>query len=308
MRNTPSHGLTPAEERLADAVSARVAGRLRPIVPQLLTKAEVRAERLRVDPSWVGRHKAELGAIKLGDHRNAELRFDPARVAEYLAAGQTGRSPRAAESPAAKPKARRRRRAGSGADLGLAPLSRRRDGRIVSPTERQLANLVDAPPAPPGNTRAMKHGAYAAIARVDDKVREVFDAIADDVPLRERDGGLPAADTVIVQLLAEALVRRAGIAEYLAREADAAAEEKRPPRLEESVLNFERRLRQEAARYADQLGMTPQSRSRIGLDLARTGAAVGDLSSALSERDPAKRKEMLLALGRGDLVDEGGAE
>ena len=154
----------------------------------------------------------------------------------------------------------------------------------------------------------MKHGAYAAIARVDDKVREVFDAIADDVPLRERDGGLPAADTVIVQLLAEALVRRAGIAEYLAREADAAAEEKRPPRLEESVLNFERRLRQEAARYADQLGMTPQSRSRIGLDLARTGAAVGDLSSALSERDPAKRKEMLLALGRGDLVDEGGAE
>lgn len=178
----------------------------------------------------------------------------------------------------------------------------------MNQSDAQRANLQPAPPAPPGNTRALKHGAYAQIARVDDQVREIIDAIAEDVPLRERDGGLPAADTVIVQLLAETLVRRAGIADYLERESKAAADEDRPPRLEASVLDLERRLRQEAARYCDQLGMTPQSRSRIGLDLARSGAAAGDLSRALSERDPVKKREMLTAIGRTDLIDDDGGE
>lgn len=106
--------------QLAEAVAALVADRLRPVVPQLLTRAEV-AELLRKDPSWVGRHKVELGAIKMGDAPNAELRFDPARIADYLAANQLGRRPQADDPPAAKPKAQRRRRADSGADLALLP-------------------------------------------------------------------------------------------------------------------------------------------------------------------------------------------
>src|SRR4051812_10862035 len=72
----------------------------------------------------------------------------------------------------------------------------------------QLGNL-GLTSAEPGNRRAVTHGAYARVAaeRLDAKVFEVFDALAEDAPLRDRDGALPAADTVAVRMLAEALCR-----------------------------------------------------------------------------------------------------
>lgn len=69
------------------------------------------------------------------------------------------------------------------------PLSGDPDARA-----RQLANLrPGARTAPPGNRRALSHGGYAAVTRdrLDTKVREVYDALAADAPLRDLDGGLP---------------------------------------------------------------------------------------------------------------------
>lgn len=134
--------------------------------------------------------------------------------------------------------------------------------------QRQLANLNRGGPAPePGNQRARKHGAYATVvqARLDEKIREVFDAIAEDAPLRADDGGLPAADAVVVRLLAAALCRVADVEGYLAdfgwRDVDTGE-----PRT--GILDLEARLRREARDHADALGMTPRSRAALGLDVA----------------------------------------
>jgi hypothetical protein len=168
---------------------------------------------------------------------------------------------------------------------------------------RQLANLVPgAGAAGPGNTRTVSHGAYAAIARgrLDSKMREVFDALAGDAPLREADGSLPAADALVVELLAETLCRRENLRQHLS---DFGWRDQGTKEPRTALLDLERRLRKEAATYADQLGMTPRSRARLGLDLVRTV----DLSRAMSEPDPAKRAEMMRAAGVDpDDDDQGG--
>jgi hypothetical protein len=53
------------------------------------------------------------------------------------------------------------------------------------------------------------HGGYAAVVRerLDVKVREVYEALAADAPLRDPDGELPRADAVVVSLFAECLCR-----------------------------------------------------------------------------------------------------
>ena len=167
--------------------------------------------------------------------------------------------------------------------------------------ERQLANLVPgARTAEPGNQRAVTHGAYAAIARerLDTKMREVFDALAGDAPLREADGSLPAADALVVELLAETLCRRENLRQHLA---DYGWRDQATKEPKTALLDLERRLRKEAATYADQLGMTPRSRARLGLDLVRTV----DLSRAMSEPDPDKRRALMAEAGFPDEEDEG---
>jgi predicted DNA-binding transcriptional regulator AlpA len=47
----------------------------------LIDSAEV-ARRLGVKRSWVYRHSAELGAIRLGSGPSRRLRFDPAQIPE----------------------------------------------------------------------------------------------------------------------------------------------------------------------------------------------------------------------------------
>lgn len=157
------------------------------------------------------------------------------------------------------------------------PLSRDPDKR-----SRQLANLRSAPAAPSGNRRALRHGGYARIAaeRLDEKVAEVFDALVADAPLRDADGGLPEVDHAAVHLAAEALCRledvRADVA--LRGVVDQRTGGVRP------VVELERRLRLEALDYLEALGMTPRSRSRLGLELMRTRSAGEQLEDHLADR------------------------
>ena len=98
----------------------------------------------------------------------------------------------------------------------------------------------------------------------------MFDALAADAPLRDPDGGLPAADSLPVRLLAECLCRLDSVADDL-RDHGWRDRESGDPR---AAVELERRLRSEALDLAESLGMTPRSRARLGLDLARTEDAV----------------------------------
>ena len=136
---------------------------------------------------------------------------------------------------------------------------------------RHPASLANLRPggnvAPLGNTQTRKHGAYARIAaeRLDEKAREVYDALAADAPLRGDDGGLPSHDAVQVRLLADVLCRLDSVGAWLAGRW-ATDEGQR-------ALEIESKLRREAADYLDALGMTPRSRAKLGLNLARTAGA-----------------------------------
>lgn len=147
--------------------------------------------------------------------------------------------------------------------------------------ERQLANLAPRrPPPPEGNRRAVSHGAYARVLteRLEAKAAEVFAAVAADAPVRAQDGSLPAADAVPARLLAECLCRLEDVGSHLR---DRGLFDKdggvRP------AVELEGRLRREAADHADALGMTPRSRAKLGLDLAKSF----DLAQAWAQEDVA---------------------
>lgn len=153
---------------------------------------------------------------------------------------------------------------------------------------RQLANLQPgARTAPAGNQRALSHGAYAAVTRsqLDAKVAEIADALAADAPLRDADGGLPAADGVAVRLLAECLVRLESVSEYLHRRGwEGTDGEPRP------VVDVEAKLRREAADHLDALGMTPRSRAKLGLDTARSISLADELAEGRDARERAEQR------------------
>lgn len=132
-----------------------------------------------------------------------------------------------------------------------------------------LANLRSAPAAPAGNSRHRTHGGYAALvpARVDLKQRELLDALAQDAPLRDTDGGLPRHDTVAVLMLAKALLRLEDVETFLTLRGVVDDKGRERP-----AVDLERRLRLEVADALDALGMTPRSRARLGLDVARAQA------------------------------------
>lgn len=148
---------------------------------------------------------------------------------------------------------------------------------------RQLANLRNAPAAPLGNRRAVKHGVYARIVEVElqDKARQIFDALSADAPVRAADGGLPAADSLAVRMLAEVMVRRERVRVEELRHGFEAPDGKL-----RGVVEYGLRLDAQALELAKELGLTPSSRAKLGLDLARTvrtfeeevaeGAAVWD--------------------------------
>jgi hypothetical protein len=156
--------------------------------------------------------------------------------------------------------------------------------------ERQIANLKPGPPAGPGNRLAVRHGGYATIARdrIDAKQRQVFDALSEDVPLRDARGELPRHDAAQVALLADVLCRLDDLNAYLAARGYLDGKGKVRPAAE-----LAGRMRREASDYLDALGMTPKSRAKLGLDLQRTV----DLASAMSEPDDERRAELLAEAG-----------
>lgn len=179
---------------------------------------------------------------------------------------------------------------------------------------RQLAARKDAPV---GNQLGRSHGAYARVAeeRLDDKAQRVFDALAADAPVRGPGGGLPAHDAVAVRLLAETLCRledvQAWIAEHGVFDVRPKRKAKNPHNRARSrehrkskdpmrAIEMEDRLMRRAQDMLDALGMTPRSRVKLGLDMARAA----DLATAMSEEDPQRRAELLRDAG----VIEGEAE
>jgi hypothetical protein len=159
----------------------------------------------------------------------------------------------------------------------MSPLS-----RDAAKRARQLANLRPAPPAPPaGNVRAVRHGAYsqALLRDVGDEVRELLDALADAAPVREPDGSLPAADAIAVERAARALKRWRHLAGWLDLHG----------RLTDSgdvkpAAELELRAERELAAALDALGMTPTSRARLGVDLARTAASAEEVEATREAR------------------------
>ena len=156
--------------------------------------------------------------------------------------------------------------------------------------ERQLRNLKPAPPVQPGNRFAVQHGGYAAIARdrLEEKQRQVFDALSADAPLRDARGELPRHDAAQVTLLADVLCRLDSINSYL--DARGYLDDKGNVR---PAAELAGRMRREASDYLDALGMTPKSRAKLGLLLQRTV----DLASAMNEPDDERRAELLAEAG-----------
>jgi hypothetical protein len=144
----------------------------------------------------------------------------------------------------------------------------------------QLANLRNAPAAPQGNSRHRVHGAYARVLPfvLDAKATTIFDALAGDAPVRADDGGLPAADALPVRLLAELLCRLDSIGEYLGRRGWEGEDGQPRP-----VLDVEARLRGQAVELMRELGLTPASRVKLGVDLVRGLSAAERLDDHLSK-------------------------
>lgn len=129
---------------------------------------------------------------------------------------------------------------------------------------KSLENLRRGGPVTPHNS--LRHGGYATVARerLDAKAAEVYAALAADAPLRGPDGELPRADAAAVTLLARCLCRLESVGEYLDRRGwEREDGDVRP------AAELEGRLRREAADLLDALGMTPRSRAKLGLDVAR---------------------------------------
>ena len=110
-----------------------------------------------------------------------------------------------------------------------------------------------------------------------------------DLPLRNADGSAPAPDAMVVRLLAETLIRLGDVTAWLRDHGW--LDDKDQPR---PALAVEDRLHRRALDYAESLGMTPRSRARLGLDVARTAVSA---AQALYEPDPELRRALLRQAG-----------
>src|SRR5205823_8415552 len=103
------------------------------------------------------------------------------------------------------------------------------------------------------------HGGFAAVTEreLEGKTKEIFTALASDVPVTE-DGALPRPDVLAVRLLAEVLVRLERVSAYVMRRGYEDREGRQRPAAE-----LELRLREHALALARELGMTPASRAKL---------------------------------------------
>jgi hypothetical protein len=177
------------------------------------------------------------------------------------------------------------------------PLSRDPEAR-----KRSLANLrAGAGSGDGGLQRAIRHGAYAAVSEEDltGKVRELVEAIGEDLPVREPDGGVPGADAIPLRLLGESLIRRERVRETEVRHGIEAADGKL-----RGVVEFGLRLDAQIIRLCVELGLTPRSRAALGLDLARAESAAArslDADLAASREAWERHGDAMID---GDAIDE----
>lgn len=160
----------------------------------------------------------------------------------------------------------------------VSPLSKDPERR-----RRQLANLRKAPPAPFGHTRSVVHGGRATVLYrdVEAEVREVMDALAEAAPVREADGSLPDADLAAVEVAARALRRYRHVAGWCDAHGRIREKTGEVKPAAEYELSAARAL---AAALAD-LGMTPTSRAKLGVDLARGTSLADELAEARQARE-----------------------
>jgi hypothetical protein len=141
-----------------------------------------------------------------------------------------------------------------------------------------------------GNRVSVVHGAKAQVpqVRVEAKSAAIAEQLAAAAPVRDSDGSLPAHDQAVVQMLATALCRLEDVGAWL--DEHGVIDGKGKVR---SAAGWERRLQSHALKLMAALGMTPQSRAKLGLNLARTA----DLAQAMSNPNPTERAKELAALG-----------
>jgi hypothetical protein len=163
--------------------------------------------------------------------------------------------------------------------MALSPTS-----NVPERRAKQLANLQRGGPsgAQPGNRRAWKHGVYAQIteAELDVRTRELFEAVGEMLPVRDADGGVPVSDVLVTRMLAETMIRRERVrVEELRHGLEA------PDGSLRGIVEYGLRLDERALALAKELGLTPASRAKLGLDLARTHRTLEDEIAAAPDWD-----------------------
>lgn len=152
----------------------------------------------------------------------------------------------------------------------------------MAPSPASLANLE---PASNGNSRALRHGAYARL-RLSDAAGETADTLRELVPLKHD------ADTAAIETFAFVLeqLRAAGTA---LKNANRRADRLRLSQDAQGWANV-------ALRYAKELGMTPKARAELGLDLVRA-SALADRDLDLERLTEGQRSKLgeLLAIAEG---------
>jgi hypothetical protein len=157
---------------------------------------------------------------------------------------------------------------------------------------RQLANLKRGESGTPKgqpSTRLTHGGRSVLLFRdVSEEVAELMEALGAAVPVRDADGSVPAADMAAIEYAARALKRY----RHLSAWCDAHG------RLEEKTgnvkpaANYELQAERSLVAALEALGMTPASRAKLGLDLARSA----DLAMEWAAEHERER--------RGEVIDE----
>ena len=167
----------------------------------------------------------------------------------------------------------------------LMPLSKDPERR-----ERQLANLKRGDSGTPKgepSTRLTHGGRSVLLFRdVEAEVRELMEALAETVPVRDPDGSVPAADLAAVEYAARTLKRY----RHLAAWCDAHGRIEERTGKVKSAAEYELQAERSLANALDALGMTPTSRAKLGLDLQRTAASAEEVESARIARERLDRR------------------
>lgn len=140
-----------------------------------------------------------------------------------------------------------------------------------------------APITPKGNRRAVKHGAKAkpSAKAVQEKREALKAALASSAPVKD------PADEFALTMIATTLCRLDSVGEWL--DEHGPLDRKGKPR---SAASWERRHTSSAMKQLAALGMTPQSRARLGVKAAQI-----DLAQLLSAPDTPERTRLLEQAG-----------